>query len=215
MCMYDRLYQDAILVNNRWFQLSFNLWNKALSFHKLTVLCISTEPHRLLGWSLKCVKNSEVIWSFSRRQPTSRLSHNFLPSLSFFPGENCFSVSKMEGYNCFQCTCVDCCDMCRKTKQVIILTNHTSYGKGDKPIRSRSCCMQPAKSAGKRVRARRDWFWFDFWLVKCIKMKSCNNANTKESAKISFSTQPKLYDCELPSNCPLKALTSLNKNGFK
>lgn len=46
-------------------------------------------------------------------------------------------------------------------------------------------------------------------------MKSCNNANTKEAAKISFSTQPKLYDCELPSTYPLKALTSLNKNGFK
>ena len=179
-----------------------------MSFYKLLVLCISTEPRRLLGWSLKFAKNSEVIWSFSRKQPTSRLSRNFLLNLSFFPGENCFSVSKM-------CVCQLLQHVSKDWTSIIILTNHTSYGKADKPIRSRSCCMQPAKNVGKRVRARRDWFWFDFWLVKCIKMKSCNNANTKESAKISFSTQPKLYDCELPSNCPLKAPTSLNKNGFK
>ena len=153
------------------------IMKQGIRLYKLTVLCIYTEPRQLLGWSLKFVKNSEVIWSFSRKQPTSRLSHSFLLSSSFFPGENCFSVSKIEGYNGFECMRVDCCNMCRKT-------DHISYGKADKPVRSRSWCMQPAKSAGKRVRARRDWFRSDFWFVKCQNgvgiqpMKSCNNAST-------------------------------------
>ena len=49
----------------------------------------------------------------------------------------------------------------RKTKtKVITLTNHNRYKQRNEPIRSQSKYMQPASSAGKRVRASRDWFWF-------------------------------------------------------
>ena len=160
------------------------IMKQGIQLYKLTVLCIYTEPRQLLGWSLKFVKNSEVIWSFSRKQPTSRLSHSFLLSSSFFPGENCFSVSRIEGRMVFN-VCLSIVVTCAgRLELVIILTNHISYGKADKPVRSRSWCMQPVKSAGKRVRARHDWFRFDFWLVKCQNgvgiqpMKSCNNAST-------------------------------------
>ena len=52
---------------------------------------------------------------------------------------------------------------CRKTKtKVITLTNHNSGKQSNKPIRTRSKYMKPAPSAGKRVQASHDWFWFYF-----------------------------------------------------
>ena len=49
----------------------------------------------------------------------------------------------------------------RKTKtEVIILANQDRCKQHNEPIRIRSEHMQPAPSAGKRVRARQDWFWF-------------------------------------------------------
>ena len=55
---------------------------------------------------------------------------------------------------------------CRKSKtKVIILANHKGHGE---PIKARSTYIQPAESAGKRIRARRDWFcltsdWMTNW----------------------------------------------------
>ena len=51
--------------------------------------------------------------------------------------------------------------VCRKTK-VITLTNHNSRKQSNEPIRARSKYMSPVSSAGKRVRASHDWFWFYF-----------------------------------------------------
>ena len=52
---------------------------------------------------------------------------------------------------------------CRKTKtKVITLTNHNSRKQPNEPIRARSKYMSPVPSAGKRVQASRDWFWFYF-----------------------------------------------------
>ena len=50
---------------------------------------------------------------------------------------------------------------CRKTKtKVIILTNHNEDKTQNEPIRNQSKYKQLALSAGKRVRASHDWFWF-------------------------------------------------------
>jgi len=50
---------------------------------------------------------------------------------------------------------------CRKTKtKVIILTNHNEDKTQNEPIRNQSKNKQLALSAGKRVRASHDWFWF-------------------------------------------------------
>ena len=50
---------------------------------------------------------------------------------------------------------------CRKTRtKVITPANHNKHKLPDEPIRTRSKHMQPAPSAGKRVRASCDWFEF-------------------------------------------------------
>ena len=52
---------------------------------------------------------------------------------------------------------------CRKTKtKVITPANHNKHKLPNEPIRTRSKYMSPASSAGKRVRASRDWFEFYF-----------------------------------------------------
>ena len=52
---------------------------------------------------------------------------------------------------------------CRKTKtKVITLANHKGHRQTSEPIKTRSKYMTPAQSAGKRARADRDWFWFNF-----------------------------------------------------
>ena len=56
---------------------------------------------------------------------------------------------------------------CRKTKtKVITPTNHNRRRQSNEPMRTQSKKMSPVPSAGKRVRASHDWFWFYFWLVK-------------------------------------------------
>ena len=58
---------------------------------------------------------------------------------------------------------------CRKTKtKVIILTNHNEDKTQNEPIRNQSKYKQLALSAGKRVRASHDWFWFYAWLVEKV-----------------------------------------------
>ena len=52
---------------------------------------------------------------------------------------------------------------CRKTKtKVIIPANHNKHKLSNEPIRTRSKYMSLAPSAGKRVRASRNWFEFYF-----------------------------------------------------
>ena len=52
---------------------------------------------------------------------------------------------------------------CRKIKtKVITLANHNRHKQHNEPIRAQRKYMQPASSAGKRVRASHDWFWFYF-----------------------------------------------------
>ena len=52
---------------------------------------------------------------------------------------------------------------CRKTKtKVIALANHKGHKQDSEPIKTRSNCMWLTQSAGKRVRASQDWFWFYF-----------------------------------------------------
>ena len=52
---------------------------------------------------------------------------------------------------------------CRKTKtKVITPANHNKHKLPNQPIRTGSKYMSPASSAGKRVRASRDWFEFYF-----------------------------------------------------
>ena len=58
---------------------------------------------------------------------------------------------------------------CRQTKtKVITLTNYNKRKQRNEPIRIRSKCMQPAPSAGKRVRPCHDWFWFSFPLAEKV-----------------------------------------------
>ena len=50
---------------------------------------------------------------------------------------------------------------CRKTKtKAITLTNHNRNKTQNEPIRNQIKYKQLALSAGKRVRASHDWFWF-------------------------------------------------------
>ena len=57
---------------------------------------------------------------------------------------------------------------CRKTKtKAITLTNPNRNKTQNEPIRNQIKYKQLALSAGKRVRARHDWFWFTpDWLRK-------------------------------------------------
>ena len=50
---------------------------------------------------------------------------------------------------------------CRKTKtKAITLTNHNRNKTQNEPIENQIKYKQLALSAGKRVRASHDWFWF-------------------------------------------------------
>ena len=52
---------------------------------------------------------------------------------------------------------------CRKTKtKVVIPANHNKHKLLNEPIRTRSKYMSLEPSAGKRVRASRNWFEFYF-----------------------------------------------------
>ena len=58
---------------------------------------------------------------------------------------------------------------CRKTKtKVITLANQNRRKQRNEPIRNRSKYMQLTPSAGKRMGARHDWFWFCFSLVENV-----------------------------------------------
>ena len=58
---------------------------------------------------------------------------------------------------------------CRETKtKVITLANHSRRKQCNESIRIQSKCVQLAPSAGKRVRARHDCFWFGFSLVEKV-----------------------------------------------
>ena len=72
---------------------------------------------------------------------------------------------------------------CRKTKtKIITLTNDNTRKQRNEPI---SKCMQPAPSAGKRVRPCHDWFWFSFSLVEKVAKQNQSNY------QITFATQLK------------------------
>ena len=71
---------------------------------------------------------------------------------------------------------------CRKTKtKVITLTNYNRRKQHKGPIRTRSKYMQPAPSAGKRVRPSHDWFWFNFSLVDQVARVLLTNHRAQES----------------------------------
>ena len=70
----------------------------------------------------------------------------------------------------------------RKTKTIIITpTNHKKRKQNKGPIRTLSKCMQPAPSAGKRVRARHDWFCFS--LVEKVARIMLANHRAKATPK--------------------------------
>ena len=86
---------------------------------------------------------------------------------------------------------------CRKTKtKVITLTNHNRRRQFNEPIRTRSKCMSSTSSAGKRMRAGHDWFWFYFRLVGESRARFFNQSQgvaiqNQSNCEITFDTQLK------------------------
>ena len=66
---------------------------------------------------------------------------------------------------------------CRKTQiKAITMANHSKRKQYNKPIKTRSKYTLSAVSAGKRVRPKRDWFWFCIWLAEKVVKQNLTNS---------------------------------------
>lgn len=95
ICMYDRLYQDTIIVNNRWVDNNLTPWllekQMNLLFSKPKILYLSIffiEQPLPWGWSLKYAKSWRTIWNCCQKQATFRLSPTSQHKWSFCQGNN-------------------------------------------------------------------------------------------------------------------------------
>lgn len=95
ICMYDRLYQDTIIVNNRWVDNNLTPWllekQMNLLFSKPKILYLSIffiEQPLPWGWSLKYAKSWRTIWNCCQKQATFRLSPTSQHKWSFCQGND-------------------------------------------------------------------------------------------------------------------------------
>ena len=92
---------------------------------------------------------------------------------------------------------------CRKTTtKVITLTNHSSHKQSNEPIRVQSKHMKVPPSAGKRVWAGLDWFWYYFWLVNKVVQDIFI-----QSQSVAIQNQS---NCEITFNTQLKTALIIN-----
>ena len=82
---------------------------------------------------------------------------------------------------------------CHKNKtKVITLASHKGHRKSSEPIKTPSNYLKLRKSAGKRVRMSRDWFWFYFWLdEKVVRTFRANRVAYKVQNQLLFDSQIK------------------------